>query len=75
MYSIALFLQIFTILVTTAGTIWEFERFVLKKRCKGEICMAVTKGLEGVIATTSSISSIIDDSLAYVGYDIDVLAE
>ncbi|WP_312099522.1 citrate/2-methylcitrate synthase, partial [Niallia sp.] len=37
--------------------------------------MAVTKGLEGIIATTSSISSIIDDSLAYVGYDIDVLAE
>lgn len=37
--------------------------------------MAVTKGLEGIIATSSSISSIIDDSLAYVGYDIDVLAE
>ncbi|WP_445489513.1 citrate synthase [Niallia sp. 03133] len=37
--------------------------------------MAVTKGLEGIIATTSSISSIIDDSLAYVGYDIDSLAE
>lgn len=36
--------------------------------------MAVTKGLEGIIATTSSISSIIDDSLAYVGYNIDVLA-
>lgn len=36
--------------------------------------MAVTKGLEGIIATTSSISSIIDDSLAYVGYDIDELA-
>ncbi len=37
--------------------------------------MAVTRGLEGIIATTSSISSIIDDSLSYVGYDIDVLAE
>ncbi|GKU81544.1 citrate synthase [Niallia sp. NCCP-28] len=37
--------------------------------------MAVTRGLEGIIATTSSISSIIDDSLAYVGYDIDALAE
>ncbi|MFT8320390.1 MAG: citrate synthase [Bacillus sp. (in: firmicutes)] len=37
--------------------------------------MAVTRGLEGIIATTSSISSIIDDSLAYVGYDIDSLAE
>ncbi len=42
---------------------------------KGEKNMAVTKGLEGIIATTSSISSIIDDSLAYVGYDIDSLAE
>ncbi|WP_445506846.1 citrate synthase [Niallia sp. 03190] len=37
--------------------------------------MTVIRGLEGIIATTSSISSIIDDSLAYVGYDIDSLAE
>lgn len=36
--------------------------------------MAV-KGLEGVVATTSSISSIIDDVLTYVGYSIDDLAE
>lgn len=37
--------------------------------------MASTKGLEGVVATTSSISSIIDDKLTYVGYSIDDLAE
>jgi citrate synthase len=43
--------------------------------CKGEIIMTVTRGLEGVVATTSSISSIIDDTLTYVGYDIDDLAE
>ncbi len=37
--------------------------------------MTVTRGLEGVVATTSSISSIIDDQLTYVGYNIDDLAE
>lgn len=37
--------------------------------------MSTTKGLEGVIATQSSISSIIDDQLTYVGYKIDDLAE
>ncbi|WP_181349815.1 citrate synthase [Thalassobacillus sp. CUG 92003] len=37
--------------------------------------MASTKGLEGITATESSISSIIDDQLTYVGYDIDDLAE
>ena len=37
--------------------------------------MTVTRGLEGVVATTSSISSIIDDTLTYVGYDIDDLAD
>ncbi|MEH7254947.1 citrate synthase [Neobacillus niacini] len=37
--------------------------------------MTVTRGLEGVVATTSSISSIIDDTLTYVGYDIDNLAD
>jgi len=36
---------------------------------------ASTKGLEGVVATQSSISSIIDDQLTYVGYSIDDLAE
>ena len=36
--------------------------------------MTVTRGLEGIVATTSSISSIIDDTLTYVGYDIDDLA-
>lgn len=34
-----------------------------------------TKGLENVVATQSSISSIIDDQLTYVGYRIDDLAE
>jgi citrate synthase len=42
---------------------------------EGEICMTVTRGLEGVVATTSSISSIIDDTLTYVGFDIDDLAD
>ncbi|MEW9675490.1 citrate synthase [Lentibacillus sp. L22] len=37
--------------------------------------MTKTKGLEGVVATQSSISSIIDDQLTYVGYRIDDLAE
>lgn len=36
---------------------------------------ASTKGLEGIVATQSSISSIIDDQLSYVGYRIDDLAE
>ncbi len=34
-----------------------------------------TRGLEGVVATTSSISSIINDVLTYRGYSIDDLAE
>ncbi|GGH75648.1 citrate synthase 2 [Compostibacillus humi] len=34
-----------------------------------------TKGLEGVVASQSSISSIIDDQLTYVGYTIDDLTE
>jgi citrate synthase len=42
---------------------------------KGECFMTATKGLEGVIAANSTISSIIDDKLTYVGYDIDDLAE
>lgn len=37
--------------------------------------MATTKGLEGVIAAETKISSIIDDTLTYVGYNIDDLAE
>ncbi|BBH21476.1 citrate synthase 2 [Paenibacillus baekrokdamisoli] len=37
--------------------------------------MTATKGLEGIVATTSSISSIIDGVLTYRGFDIDDLAE
>ena len=37
--------------------------------------MTVIRGLEGVVATTSSVSSIIDDTLTCVGYNIDDLAE
>lgn len=37
--------------------------------------MSTKKGLEGVVATQSSISSIIDDQLTYVGYKIDDLAD
>ncbi|MCQ6274241.1 citrate synthase [Bacillus sp. V3B] len=36
--------------------------------------MLKTKGLEGVVATTSSISSIIDDILTYRGFNVDDLA-
>ena len=36
--------------------------------------MTATKGLEGIVATTSSISSIVDGVLTYRGYDIDDLA-
>ena len=37
--------------------------------------MTVTKGLEGIVATTSSISSIVDGVLTYRGINIDDLAE
>ncbi|WP_088068571.1 citrate synthase [Gottfriedia luciferensis] len=37
--------------------------------------MTVKSGLEGVVAATTSISSIIDDTLTYVGIGIDELAE
>jgi citrate synthase len=37
--------------------------------------LTATKGLEGIVATTSSISSIIDGVLTYRGIDIDDLAE
>lgn len=41
---------------------------------KGEIPLASTQGLEGVVAAQSSISSIIDDTLTYRGINIDDLA-
>ncbi|WP_147803410.1 citrate synthase [Alkalicoccus halolimnae] len=37
--------------------------------------MSQTKGLEGIVATQSSVSSIIDDVLTYQGYNIDDLAD
>lgn len=37
--------------------------------------MSTTKGLEGIVATTSSVSSIIDGTLTYRGYDIDDLTD
>ncbi|GAB4075003.1 citrate synthase [Barrientosiimonas marina] len=37
--------------------------------------MSSQKGLEGIVATETSISSIINDQLTYVGYKIDDLAE
>ncbi|MBU8905155.1 citrate synthase [Desertibacillus haloalkaliphilus] len=36
--------------------------------------MSTTRGLEGIVATTSSVSSIIDNVLTYQGYNIDDLA-
>ncbi|CAM4117597.1 citrate synthase [Paenibacillus alkaliterrae] len=41
---------------------------------KGERTMTATKGLEGIVAAASSISSIIDGVLTYRGIDIDDLA-
>lgn len=37
--------------------------------------MTTTRGLEGIVATTSSVSSIIDGVLTYRGYNIDDLAD
>ncbi|MFF2591506.1 citrate synthase [Peribacillus butanolivorans] len=37
--------------------------------------MLKTKGLEGVVATTSSVSSIVDDMLTYRGFSMDDLAQ
>ncbi|RSL32966.1 citrate synthase [Salibacterium salarium] len=37
--------------------------------------MSTTRGLEGIVATSSSVSSIIDDVLTYQGFNIDDLAE
>ncbi|NEU29878.1 citrate synthase [bacterium LRH843] len=37
--------------------------------------MSTTRGLEGIVATTSSVSSIIESVLTYQGYDIDELAD
>ncbi|WP_100373738.1 citrate synthase [Bacillus sp. FJAT-45037] len=37
--------------------------------------MSTTRGLEGIVATTSSVSSIIESVLTYQGYDIDDLAD
>jgi len=48
---------------------------VQKTNDKGEILLTATKGLEGIVATTSSISSIIDGVLTYRGINIDELAE
>ena len=48
-----------------------FPNFVFE----GEMYMTATKGLEGIVAATSSISSIHDGVLAYRGINIDDLAE
>ncbi len=37
--------------------------------------MSTTRGLEGIVATTSSVSSIIDGVLTYHGFNIDDLAD
>jgi citrate synthase len=42
---------------------------------EGEKTMTATKGLEGIVAATSSISSIVDGVLTYRGINIDELAE
>ncbi len=48
---------------------------LMLKQDKGEVEMSTTRGLEGVVATTSSVSSIIDSVLTYQGYNIDDLAD
>jgi citrate synthase len=40
---------------------------------KERLFMSTTRGLEGIVAAESKISSIIDDTLTYVGYGIDDL--
>lgn len=42
---------------------------------KRGVTLQKTKGLEGVVATTSSVSSIINDVLTYRGYSIDELTD
>ncbi len=46
----------------------------MRKRMRGEITMSAA-GLEGVVATQSGISSIIDGVLTYRGINIDELAK
>ncbi len=46
-----------------------------QQRRKGEVYVSTTRGLEGIVATTSSVSSIIESVLTYQGYDIDDLAD
>ena len=55
------------------GEILNFHGGLYLKR--SGFYMTVTRGLEGVVATSSSISSIINDTLTYVGYNIDDLTE
>ncbi len=42
---------------------------------KGEVNVSTTRGLEGIVATQSSVSSIIESVLTYQGYNIDDLAD
>src|SRR5699024_9702058 len=42
---------------------------------KGAFLMGSKKGLEGIVAAESSVSSIIDDKLTYVGYKLEDLVE
>ncbi|RPK16013.1 Citrate synthase (si) [Priestia endophytica] len=54
------------------------EKFIPQEKkgkffIEGEENMTATRGLEGVVATTSAVSSIIDDMLTYRGYNIDDL--
>jgi len=50
------------------------EGATLNVEIKEEIGMPATKGLEGVVAATSAISSIVNSVLRYKGYNIDDLA-
>jgi citrate synthase len=61
--------------------VFQFAHFINKwvmgnlRKQRRDLLMTVTRGLEGIVATTSSISSIIDDTLTYAGFDIDDLAK
>ncbi len=49
---------------------------IAKFCCKGEIEMAeLVKGLEGIVASNTKVSSIVGDQLTYAGYEIDDLTE
>src|SRR5690606_33472592 len=56
-----------------AFDLYEFR--IDKSKEKERLNMSSARGLEGVVAATSGVSTIIDSELTYRGYDIDELAD